>query len=96
MTDWSDNATQVNSAEFRFYKNGELLQRIPGTVDQTLWESEGTYSYIPTREDEWSVECKEDDNVFVTFFCRDDYGLGYEFFVHGWTIQKWSLKMAAN
>ena len=90
-TDRNWNNVQVDAPEFRFYRNGELLRTVSGRLDPNIL-TEGGYSYIPVEEREWTVDCEDGDHLWVAFFCRDEYGLGYEFYIEGWTAGEWSQR----
>ena len=36
--------------------------------------------------EEMSIEVQPGDEMELTFFCRDESGLGYEFFLRRWSI----------
>ena len=88
----------VQNPEFHVYKNGELAQQIPAIVSSPEDQiriaaglepelhveiSEITYSVEP----DWNIECEIGDVIDIHFICRDNYGLGYDFFVQSWKIE---------
>lgn len=68
----------IKDAVFRLAKNGEVV------AEETAMQGDTMGRYECDKE--WSGECRPGDEVAVTFFCRDGSGLGYEFFLEGWTV----------
>ena len=90
--------TSVQNPEFHIYKNGELAQRIPAIASSAednlriaaglepearVEISEITYS-VGT---DWNIECEVGDVIDIHFVCRDNYGLGYDFYVQSWKVE---------
>ena len=90
--------TSVQNPEFHVYKNGELAQQIPAIAsspedqlriaaglepESHVEISEITYSVGP----DWNIECEIGDVIDIHFVCRDNYGLGYDFFVQSWKVE---------
>ena len=88
--DFADNNITVQEPQFRLYRNGEMVlqeeavhragnPRIPHCY--YLWETneDGRGQEIP-------VEGVPGDIILLTFSCRDEYGLEYEFYIEGWEI----------
>ena len=42
---------------------------------------------VYVAEGELSAECRTGDVLTWTFFCRDESGVGYEFFLREWTVE---------
>lgn len=77
----------VFEPEFRFYRNGELALTLPGTTafEEAYGDGLGGRFWPDTANGGWSVPCEVGDTVTMFFRCKDKYGLGYEFYVSGWT-----------
>lgn len=74
---------QLSDQVFRLRRNEEIA-------------AEGTAMYGDTIDryacEELSAEARSGDRILLTFFCRDESGLGYEFFLNGWSIDENGLK----
>ena len=74
---------QLSDQVFRLRRNEEIA-------------AEGTAMYGDTIDrytcEELSAEARSEDRILLTFFCRDESGLGYEFFLNGWSIDENGLK----
>ena len=70
----------IEDAVFRFTRNGEIV------AERTAAQSDRINSYECNGE--LSTECQTGDELVVTFFCRDQYGLGYEFFLYAWRVDE--------
>ena len=88
--DFADNNITVQEPQFRLYRNGEqVLQeeamhragnpRIPHCYYLRETNEDGRGQEIP-------VEGVPGDIILLTFSCRDEYGLEYEFYIEGWEI----------
>lgn len=80
FNDRGDVPEGIRDAVFRIKQNGKAVEE--GTAMQG--DRMGSFTY----DGEWSVECRPGDALTLTFFCRDESGLGYEFFLEGWTIRE--------
>ena len=89
---------RIHYHKFHIYKNGELAQRIPAIASSAednlriaaglepearVEISEITYS-VGT---DWNIECEVGDVIDIHFVCRDNYGLGYDFYVQSWKVE---------
>lgn len=74
---------QLSDQVFRLRRNEEIA-------------AEGTAMYGDTIDrytcEELSAEARSGDRILLTFFCRDESGLGYEFFLNGWSIDENGMK----
>lgn len=68
----------LRDVEFRLRRNGEIVSRQAGEASM---EQPALY-----RHGKLEAECRPEDEMAVTCFCRDQSGVGYEFFLDGWTI----------
>lgn len=68
---------QLSGQVFRLRRNGEIAAEKTAMFGDTI----GQYTC-----QELSAEAQIGDRIFLTFFCRDASGLGYEFFLLGWAI----------
>ena len=83
-----DAPASVQNPEFHIYKNGELEQTINAVADSYAEGSnEINFSVSSPGSSEWSVECENGDVIDIHFVCRDEYGLGYDFFFQSWKAQ---------
>ena len=80
-----DGQAQVLDPVFRVYVNGTLAEEIPGEVSQGLSSSSGDCYAPATQDQRLEIPCTPGDTVEVKFFCRDSYGLGYEFSIIRWS-----------
>lgn len=69
---------EIENAVFRLLRNGEAVAERTAKQGYTM----GNYEC----NEEMSVESQIGDKLTLTFSCRDQYGLGYEFFLYGWKI----------
>ncbi len=73
---------QLSDQMFRLRRNGEIAAEktamFGNTIDQYTCE-------------ELSAKARIGDEFILSFFCRDASGLGYEFFLDGWTIGEGGL-----
>ena len=82
----TEGQARVVDPAFRIYLNGDLAEEIPAEISQGASSSAGD-TYAPaTPEQKLEAACMPEDTVAVAFFCRDNYGLGYEFAVAKWTV----------
>lgn len=81
----TDGQAQVVDPVFRVYLNGKLAEELPAELSRSSSSTAGDCYAPATPEQKLEVECSLGDTVAVTFFCRDSFGLGYEFAVANWT-----------
>ena len=67
---------------FRLRRNGEIAAEKTAMFGETI----GQYTC-----QELSAEARIGDELILTFFCRDESGLGYEFFLNCWAIDEGGL-----
>lgn len=81
--------TEILDPTFRVYCNETLAQEVEGEISKDLTDSDSRASvYAPALPDQTlQTPCSPGDAMSVTFFCRDSYGLGYEFPVMNWTAE---------
>lgn len=76
---------QLSGQAFRLRRNEEIA-------------AEGTAMYGDTIDrytcQELSTEAHIGDRLILSFFCRDESGLGYEFFLNGWEIDENGIRDA--
>lgn len=93
-----DGPASVQNPEFHIYKNGELeqtLAAIAGSQEDNIRIAAGLEPEVSAESseitysvgDEWSIECEIGDLIDIHFVCRDEYGLGYDFFFQSWKIE---------
>lgn len=68
---------QLSEQVFRLRRNGEIA------AEKTAMYGETINQYTC---EEVSSEAQIGDEIILTFFCRDESGLGYEFFLDCWAI----------
>ena len=73
---------QLSDQAFRLRRNGEITAEKTAMYGNTI----GQYTC-----EKLSSEAQIGDEVILTFFCRDESGLGYEFFLNGWSIDECGL-----
>lgn len=73
---------------FRLRCNGKLLAEQAAKPE----EAENYYA----AEGEFSAECQTGDVLTWTFFCRDESGVGYEFFLREWSVKEDGLAQNAQ
>lgn len=71
---------EIEGAVFRLTRNGKAVAERTAKQGYTM----GNYEC----DEEISVECQAGDKLTLSFSCRDQYGLGYEFFLYGWEIAR--------
>ena len=81
----TDGQAQVADPVFRVYLNGALAEELPAELSRSSSSTAGDCYAPATPEQELEVECSLGDTVEIKFFCRDSFGLGYEFSVANWT-----------
>ena len=64
---------------FRLRRGGELA------AERAAKQEEAANEYV--AEGALSTECRTGDRLTWTFFCRDESGVGYEFFLREWTVE---------
>lgn len=64
---------------FRLRLGGELA------AERAAKQEEAANDYV--AEGALSTECRTGDVLTWTFFCRDESGVGYEFFLREWTVE---------
>lgn len=74
----SEKVPEIKDAVFRLTRNGEVVSE--RTAAQRDWANDYECG------GELSTECQDGDELTMTFSCRDQDGLGYEFFLNGWRI----------
>ena len=84
-----EGETEILDPTFRVYRNETLAQEVEGEISEDLTDSDGWASiYAPALPDQTlQTPCEAGDAMSVAFFCRDSYGLGYEFPVMNWTAE---------
>ncbi len=68
---------QLFGQVFRLRRNGDVAAEKTAMYGETI----GQYTC-----EELSASASIGDEFILTFFCRDESGLGYEFFLNGWSI----------
>ena len=76
----------ITEPRFRVYQNGELAQELDAVIDPGASASDGVCYTVDAENYRWSMECAPGDTVEIHFLCRDEYGLGYDFYFQGWAI----------
>lgn len=67
----------LSNQVFRLRRNGEIAEETAAMYGETI----GQYTC-----EEMSIEDQPGDEMELTLFCRDESGLGYEFFLRRWSI----------
>lgn len=67
----------LSNQVFRLRRNGEIAEETAAMYGETI----GQYTC-----EEMSIEVQPGDEMELTLFCRDESGLGYEFFLRRWSI----------
>ena len=67
----------LSNQVFRLRRNGEIAEETTAMYGETI----GQYTC-----EEMPIEVQPGDEMELTFFCRDESGLGYEFFLRRWSI----------
>jgi hypothetical protein len=80
----SGDSIPAEDVAFRLYRNGALAVEEPGQLDESLLR-ENWYTYDC---DELTAAAEPGDQLRLTVFCRDQYGLGYEFTMKCWNISE--------
>lgn len=70
---------QLSGQVFRLRRNGNVAVEKTAMYGETI----GQYTC-----EELSSEARIGDEIILTFFCRDESGLGYEFYLYGWSIDE--------
>lgn len=81
--------TDVRDPVLRVLKNGVTVQEVSATVSTTSgYSSPNKTAYAPDTENEslW-VDCADGDTIEIHLICQDNFGLSYDFFVNGWSIE---------
>ncbi|MCI9120961.1 MAG: hypothetical protein HFG00_05475 [Oscillibacter sp.] len=73
------NVPQLSGQVFRLRRNEEIA------AEKTAMFGETIDQYTCG---ELSAEVRLGDQILLTFFCRDEFGLGYEFFLDGWIVRE--------
>lgn len=73
---------QLSGQVFRLRRNGDVAAEKTAMFGETI----GQYTC-----EELSAEAQAGDEFILTFFCRDESGLGYEFFLNGWSVGEGGL-----
>lgn len=81
-----DSLPDLSGQVFRLRRNGEIAMEKTAMLGETF----GQYTCW-----DLSSQAQIGDKLALTFFCRDGSGLGYEFFLNGWTIDEHGLADAA-
>lgn len=76
---------QLSEQTFRLRRNEEIA------AEKTAMYGETIDRYTC---EELFAEAQIGDRILLTFFCRDENGLGYEFFLDGWEIDENGIKDA--
>lgn len=69
----------LSNQVFRLRRNGEIAEETTAMYGETI----GQYTC-----EEMSIEIQPGDEMELTFFCRDNSGLGYEFSLRSWTVNE--------
>ena len=82
-----ESLSGIFDAVFRLRRNGEIAAEKTAMFGDTLQQ----YTC-------WDLtsEAQIGDSLDLTFFCRDESGLGYEFFLNGWEIDENGIKDAVS
>ena len=80
-----DQTLKISDTQFILYKNGQKAQTYtarqeipPGDAPNQIYKD--AYYRLGSSEDEsWRIECSEADIIELSFYCRDEFGLAYEF-----------------
>ena len=103
-----DKVPKTTDNTFRLLRNGEFVAELaakPGGEESNY--ADGELSAEPAaRPDrpqgdyfgngELTTECQKGDVLTWTFFCRDESGVGYEFFLEEWTVEQDGLSPNAQ
>lgn len=82
LRNWEAPGIQVQAPEFRLYRNDALAEVVPAREQR----QGRTYSYAADLEEPLTVSCAPGDELRLTFACRDDFGLAYEFAYACWQV----------
>lgn len=82
LQNWEAPGVQVRAPEFRLYRDDVLEETIPAQEQR----SGRTYSYTANLEEPVLVSCGPGEELCLTFACRDDFGLAYEFAYDHWLV----------
>lgn len=80
--------TDVLDPVLRVMKNGVTVQEVPAVISDTAKHSDpNKASYAPNTADETlRVDCENGDTIEIHLLCQDSFGLSYDFFTNGWSI----------
>lgn len=74
-----ESLPDLSGQVFRLRRNGEIAAEETAMYGETI----GHYT-----SEKMSVEVQPGDELELTFFCRDNSGLGYEFSLRSWTVNE--------
>lgn len=77
----------LSNQVFRLRRNGEIAEETTAMYGETI----GQYTC-----EEMSIEVQPGDEMELTFFCRDNSGLGYEFSLRSWTVNENGVEEQAS
>lgn len=77
---------ELSGQVFRLRRNGEIA------AEETAMFGNSIEQYTCQ---ELSSRAQIGDRIILTFFCRDENGLGYEFFLNGWEMDDTGITEAA-
>lgn len=83
-----EKVPQIMDPAFRLLRNGELVEELAAKSG----DAQGDYF----ADGELTAECQKGDVLTWTFFCRDESGVGYEFFLKEWSIGEDGLERNAQ
>ena len=83
LRNWEAPGIQVQAPEFRLYRNDALAEVVPrpGAAPGPDMQLCGGPGGEPL-----TVSCAPGDEMRLTFACRDDFGLAYEFAYACWQV----------
>ena len=82
LTGLDGNPSELSDQVFRLRRGGKVAAEKAAVSGDRI----GQYTC-----EELSAEVWTGDRLALTFFCRDASGLGYEFFLDGWSIEEGGL-----
>lgn len=104
-----EKAPKITGQAFHLLRNGELVAELAAESGdaQSNYFSNGEPSPEPAAKPEGAqgdyfgngkltTECQKGDVLTWTFFCRDESGVGYEFFLKEWSIGEDGLERNAQ
>lgn len=80
IQNWEAPGVRVQAPEFRLYRGGQMVETVPAQEQHTG----RTYRYTANLEEPVLVPCQPGEEIRLTFACRDDFGLAYEFDYDCW------------